>query len=109
MVAQMSALTLAGHETTASTVSWLLYELANHPDFQDKIREEIVQKRSELIARGDPDFSMEDLESMESLQAAIKVRALPLSQDLPNLVFWALGNPSVPYHCLSPVERGVQR
>lgn len=90
----MSALTLAGHETTASTVSWLLYELANHPDFQDKIREEIVQKRSELIARGDPDFSMEDLESMESLQAAIKVRAFPVTR-LSQLIFLGIRKPFV--------------
>ena len=75
MVSQMAALTLAGHETTANTVTWCLYELANHPDYQEKLREEIVQKRAEVNTRGDQDFSMEDLEAMEYLQAAIKVRA----------------------------------
>ena len=70
----MSALTLAGHETTANTISWFLYEISNHPDYQDKMRAEIVLKRAELNARSDSDFSMEDLESMQYLQAAIKVR-----------------------------------
>ncbi|KIP07386.1 hypothetical protein PHLGIDRAFT_19184 [Phlebiopsis gigantea 11061_1 CR5-6] len=72
MVSQMAALTLAGHETTANTISWLLWELAKHPDFQDTLRAEIAQKREEVTARGDADFSMEELESMRCLQAAMK-------------------------------------
>ncbi|KAK0506743.1 cytochrome P450 [Armillaria luteobubalina] len=32
---------IAGHETTATTLSWLLYELAAHPEHQSKIREEV--------------------------------------------------------------------
>ena len=50
MVAQMSALTLAGHETTANTVTWVLYELARHPDHQAKLRGEIARKRREKPA-----------------------------------------------------------
>ena len=74
MVSQMSALTLAGHETTANTVTWLLYELAKHPEFQDKLRVEIVEKRAEVNTRGDQDFTIEDFESMPLLLAAIVVR-----------------------------------
>ena len=73
MVSQMAALTLAGHETTANTIAWMLLELARHPDYQDKMRAEIAHKRAEVAARGDADFTMEDLESMEYLQAVIKV------------------------------------
>ncbi|KAK0197815.1 cytochrome P450 [Armillaria mellea] len=32
---------LAGHETTATTLSWLLYELAAHPEHQSIVREEV--------------------------------------------------------------------
>jgi len=73
MIAQMSALTLAGHETTANTLTWLLWELSKHPHFQDKAREEIRQKREE-IASNEPsaDFAMHDLESMPFLQALLK-------------------------------------
>lgn len=74
MIAQMSVIMLAGHDTTANTITWLLYELAKHPDAQDKLRAEIALKRSEVTARGDVEFTLEDLESMEYLQAAIKVR-----------------------------------
>ena len=73
MVAQMSAITLAGHETTAHVLTWILYELARHPEAQETLRREISQKRGEINARGEKDFEMEDLESMEYLQAIIKV------------------------------------
>lgn len=73
MISQMNGLTLAGHETTSNTIAWLLWELAKHSEYQDRLREEIMKKRMEVSARGDSEFSMEDLESMEYLQAAIKV------------------------------------
>jgi alkylphenol/PAH-inducible cytochrome P450 monooxygenase len=76
MISQMAVFTLAGHETTANTLTWLLWELAKVPHFQHKLREEIQQKREEIIARDGEaaDFRMEDLESMPLLQALLKVR-----------------------------------
>ena len=37
-----------GHDTTISGMSWTLYCLAQHPEHQDKIREEV---RSVLMGR----------------------------------------------------------
>jgi len=31
----------AGHDTTASTISWCLYHLAKHPAYQQKARDEV--------------------------------------------------------------------
>ena len=75
MVSQMAALTIAGHETTANTLTWLLWELAKHPRFQEQMREEIRQKRKEInVGVGEGvDFKLEDLESMSFLQAVLKV------------------------------------
>lgn len=78
----MAALTLAGHETTANTLTWLLWELAKHPHIQDRLREEIREKREEISLRDfrgneddeDADFRMDDLEGMPFLQALLKVR-----------------------------------
>lgn len=64
---------LAGHETTASSMNWVLMELAKNPDYQSQVREEITRLRTEVVARGDEDFSMTDLERMPLLTAAIKV------------------------------------
>ncbi|KAI0715286.1 cytochrome P450 [Earliella scabrosa] len=49
MKAQMQTLTLAGHETTASTVSWLLWELAKNPDYQTRLRAEIRAAREATV------------------------------------------------------------
>ena len=78
MVAQMGALTFAGHETTANTLAWMLWELARHPNSQDTLRAEIRDKRREIDLRntvdpnGNSDFTLEDLESMSFLQAIVK-------------------------------------
>ena len=30
-----------GHDTTSSSISWILYALAKHPEYQEKVHEEI--------------------------------------------------------------------
>ncbi|XP_052769449.1 cytochrome P450 4A4-like [Mya arenaria] len=32
-----------GHESTASTITWFLYNMAKHPEYQNKCREEILE------------------------------------------------------------------
>ena len=39
--AQVFTFMTAGHDTTSTSLSWTLYELAKKPEIQDKIREEI--------------------------------------------------------------------
>ncbi|KAA1474631.1 cytochrome P450 [Dentipellis sp. KUC8613] len=69
---QISTLLLAGHDTTATSLDWLFWELGKHPEWQTRIREEIAAVRAQVTARGDTDFSMGDLEGMSSMQAALK-------------------------------------
>ncbi|KAK0245097.1 cytochrome P450 [Armillaria nabsnona] len=64
---------LAGHETTAATMSWLLYELAAHPEHQSIIREELKQSYHN------------DYDSLPFFNAAIKeaLRLHPFVHTLP--------------------------
>ncbi|KAK0232633.1 cytochrome P450 [Armillaria fumosa] len=51
---------IAGHDTTATTLSWVLYELAAHPEHQSIIREELKQS------------NRNDYDTLPFLNAAIK-------------------------------------
>lgn len=39
---EMSALVFAGHETTATTLTWLLYVLSQYPEVAEKLRDELA-------------------------------------------------------------------
>ncbi|KAI0743400.1 cytochrome P450 [Daedaleopsis nitida] len=72
LLAEMFTLTLAGHETTSSTLTFLLYELSRHPEYQDRMREEIREVRAQVTARGDNDFTIEDMDKLTLTMHAIK-------------------------------------
>ncbi|KAI0633710.1 PAH-inducible cytochrome P450 monooxygenase PC-PAH 4 [Trametes polyzona] len=74
IMAEMYTLTLAGHETTAGTFTFLLYELARHPEYQARMRQEIKDARARVVERGGMDLTMEDLDNMPVCLNAIKVR-----------------------------------
>ena len=40
----------SGHDTTASGLSWILYNLARHPEYQERCRQEV----QELLKDRDP-------------------------------------------------------
>lgn len=64
-----SSLTIAAHDTTSTTLSWLFYQLSRHPDFQDQMRAEIMRFRAEV---GDKELTPSDYESLPLTTAAIK-------------------------------------
>ncbi|KAK0220055.1 cytochrome P450 [Armillaria fumosa] len=74
MLAAMQTIMGAGHETTANSLTWTLYELAKRPDLQTKLRHEVT-------AIGGADFSVASFESMPYLQAVMKetLRMHPVS------------------------------
>ncbi len=68
-----STILLAGHETSATTLCWVLLEIAKNPDVQKRLREEIRSTERAIHARGDADFTAADLDNMEYLAAVMKV------------------------------------
>ncbi|KAK0434770.1 cytochrome P450 [Armillaria borealis] len=72
LLSQMNTIMFAGHETTANTLSWTFLELARHPEVQDQLRVEIREKERVIFARGDTEFSVQDLDSMPYLTAVVK-------------------------------------
>ncbi|KAK7012920.1 cytochrome P450 [Favolaschia claudopus] len=80
VLSQVTTLLFAGHETTATTLTWLAYELAHHQADQDEIRREITGRRAKLPLR-QRDFSVADLDALVFTNACIKevLRFHPIS------------------------------
>ncbi len=57
MVDQVAIFFLAGHETSASALSWALYLLATHPDAQERVAAEAVVLRPEFGVMGSLRFT----------------------------------------------------
>ena len=53
-------------------MTWTLWELAKHPEYQAQMRAEIKAVRARVTERGDADFSVSDLDSMTYTLAAMK-------------------------------------
>lgn len=72
LLSQMRTIMLAGQETTSNTLCWAFLELAQHPDVQLRLREEIRAMERTVQARGDSDFTVSDMEAMPYLQAVLR-------------------------------------
>jgi len=72
LLAQMRTILLAGHETSATTLCWVLLELARHPDVQARLRKEIRDTEAAIHVRGGSDFTASDLDNMPYLNAVLK-------------------------------------
>ena len=89
VLSQMHNLTAAAQETTSSTLSWMLYELAKRPDYQTRIRAEIRAARARVAERRTgASFTLEDLDGMQTMLAAIKVRSAPARRDTLYSISW---------------------
>ncbi|KAF9019068.1 cytochrome P450 [Hymenopellis radicata] len=69
VLSQMATMILAGHETSASTLTWVLYELSRHPEDQARCRQEIAALRDRV---GDGPFSPQDYDNLPMLNAILK-------------------------------------
>ncbi|KAH8977854.1 cytochrome P450 [Lactarius akahatsu] len=69
MVDQIATLLFAGHDTTAKSLTWYLYEIARNPECQERVRAEIAAIRANKWVEK---LSATDLESMAYTLATIK-------------------------------------
>lgn len=67
VIDQISTMLVAGHETTSTTLSWLLYDLANpkYESVQSKLREELLSVETERP-------TMEELNALPYLDAVVR-------------------------------------
>ncbi|KAK0631974.1 cytochrome P450 [Immersiella caudata] len=88
---QLIAILLAGRDTTASTLSWTLYELGRHPEAVRRLREEILR-----VVGPDRAPTYDDLKSMKYLQNVMN-ETLRLYPSVPFNVRLALKDTTLPF------------
>ncbi|KAF5385861.1 hypothetical protein D9615_002355 [Tricholomella constricta] len=71
MLAQMRTILLAGHETSATSLCWVLLELTRHSEIQERLRAEIRATESST-GRNVSAFTASDLDGMPYLAAVLK-------------------------------------
>ena len=54
-------------------LTWMMYELAKDQEYQEKMRDEVAAVRTKVTERGDDDFTVADLDSMQFVNAGMKV------------------------------------
>jgi cytochrome P450 len=91
---QLIAVLLAGRDTTAATLSWLMYELAHYPQTWQKLRAEVLEH-----VGPDRDPTYEDLKKLKYLNNALN-ETLRLYPAVPFNVRYALTDTTLP-SCVS--------
>ncbi|KAF9061341.1 cytochrome P450 [Rhodocollybia butyracea] len=92
VLSQMAVMILAGHETTASTFTLLMHQLAKNPKDQERLYQEIQEVRERI---GEQDPSPQDLDSMPFFNAVIK-EILRLYPIVPTLIRQARSDDAIP-------------
>ncbi|GMF25735.1 unnamed protein product [Phytophthora lilii] len=72
---------LAGRDTSSETLSWFVYTLSQHPEVEQRIRDEMFEKIPRLAAEPGYFPCMDEVLSLTYLEAAIKktLRLYPLA------------------------------
>ena len=81
IVEEMKTFIFRGHDTTGSGISWALYLLATHPNYQERCRKEI---RNVLTDRECDRIQWEDLHQLSFLNMCIK-ESLRLYSPVPDI------------------------
>ncbi|HYL58506.1 MAG TPA: cytochrome P450 [Candidatus Acidoferrales bacterium] len=82
-VDNLMTILVAGFETTAATIAWLLYELANRPEIQIALRDEILRRIN--------DGMLDYLAADDTLIARCVFEVMRLHPSLPFVVRQAIG------------------
>ncbi|KAL8707912.1 MAG: hypothetical protein Q9220_007132 [cf. Caloplaca sp. 1 TL-2023] len=72
LVDQMMTFLAAGHETTASALTWAIYLLAKHPETQERLRDEVRRVLPPLSASLLPLVTSETIEKMSYLNSVCR-------------------------------------
>jgi len=98
LVNQMMTFLAAGHETTATSITWAIYLLCKHPEIQSRLRDEV---RSNLPSIGNDttNITSEQLDRLAYLQAVCS-ETLRLYAPVPGTIREAAHATTILGHCV---------
>ena len=67
----VTTFTLAGHETSSLTLTWILYHLCLYPAVQTKLRQEIRAARAKALEEGREEWDADELLALPYMDAVI--------------------------------------
>lgn len=62
---------LAGHETSSTTLTWLLWRISSLPEVQNRLRAEVRQGRRKAIDAGKEEITSDALDTLPYLDAVV--------------------------------------
>jgi len=69
---QVTTFILAGHETSSTTLLWILAYMSQFPDIQKKLREEIVAAKDAAAAEGRSHLTVEEINQLSYTDAVVR-------------------------------------
>ncbi|WP_280438495.1 cytochrome P450 [Nocardia carnea] len=105
VVNHMIFLIMAAHDTTTTTATAVAYYLGKHPDWQQKVREEVL-----ALDLGNDSPSIADLDTLRNLDLVVK-ESLRLMPPVPGMVRRAVRDTEICGHYIpagTPVDLGYQ-
>ncbi|PWN54019.1 cytochrome P450 [Violaceomyces palustris] len=109
LLGQITTLLLAGHETTSTQTTWTLHLLAEHPEIQRKLREEIHEHFGKGMER---QIGYDEISSMKYLDCVVK-EAMRFSSPVPTTIRVSSEDDVIPlsrsYHCHNDPSKTFDR
>ena len=96
LIDEIHVLLFAGHETTANTLSWLIYLLANHPDVMKKLKS-VIEKVNILESPKNGYINAVISETMRLYPAAWMTERVSLQDDVFNGFSFPKGTIIIPF------------
>ena len=106
---ELMTIMFAGHETTANTLSWCMYELSNHQRAQQRVRADIWRIMHQSGRRSASELTLQDLGKATLLTAAIR-ECMRLWPVVANGAFRVISENSASAHvenCDTPLPAGT--
>ncbi|CAD6586001.1 MAG: hypothetical protein CYPHOPRED_003360 [Cyphobasidiales sp. Tagirdzhanova-0007] len=79
LMGQVATFIMAGHDTSSTTVAWILMYMSTRPEIQKKLREEVQRAKAKAATEDRSELKHEEISSLPYMDAVVKetLRCVP--------------------------------